>query len=281
MNTATHDTERKIMADTSVRIEKPALRRLAAGAALAVVALLFAGYAAARAPATSTFPTAEEASHALYLAVVRGNAAAIAPILGTAKGLVSSSDPVQDKLDRRRFVRKYRQMHRLVREADATTVLYIGAENWPFPIPLVGADGAWHFDAQRGMAEVLFRRIGENELSAAEACHALILTQKEHHWAERDPSMGSLRRLTAGAAERSVAFHGYVFRALASPGNDGAPGAQLAYVAYPADYGSTGVMTYLVDRDDVVYAKDLGPDTPRVAGRMTEYRIDASWHAEQ
>jgi hypothetical protein len=269
------------MPDTPVRIEKPALRRLSASAAFAIVALLSAGYAVARSPATSTFPTAEEASHALYLAVVRGNAAAITPILGAAGGLVSSSDPVQDKLDRGRFVQKYRQMHRLVREPDATTVLYIGAENWPFPIPLVAENGAWHFDAQRGMEEVLFRRIGENELSAAEACHALVLTQKEHHWAERDPSMVALRRLPGRASDRGVAFHGYVFRALASPRNDGAPGAQLAYVAYPADYGSTGVMTYLVDQDGVVYAKDLGPGTPRVAGRMTEYRRDSSWHAEE
>ena len=84
-------------------------------------------------------------------------------ILGAGKELVSSDDDVQDKSERERFTRKYQEMHRLVREPDATTVLYIGAENWPFPIPLVSTDGAWSFDAKAGMEEVLFRRIGENE----------------------------------------------------------------------------------------------------------------------
>jgi hypothetical protein len=271
------------MSPTSITIDRPALRRLAAAAAFATVALVAAAYAppsVARATASSTFASPEQASQALYLAVSRGDAAAITTILGSAKALVSSSDPAQDRLDRKRFVEKYRQMHRFVREPDATTVLYVGAENWPFPIPLVDAQGAWRFDAERGMDEVLFRRIGENELSAAQACRALVLAQKEHHWAERDRSMGALRGLSGRGAERGVAFHGYVFRALASAAKDGAPSSGLAYVAYPARYGSTGVMTYLVDQDDVVIAKDLGPHTHRIAARMTAYRADATWHPE-
>jgi hypothetical protein len=272
------------MRDASVRIEKPALQRWAAGSAFAVFALLCAGHAQAspaRASDTSAFSTAEGATQALYRAVERGDMAAMTTILGAGKELVSSSDNAQDKLDRRRFIQKYRQMHRLVREPDATTVLYIGAENWPFPIPLVFENGAWHFDAERGMEELLFRRIGENELNAAQACHALVLAQKEHPWPERDPSMGLPRSVSGRAADPAVAFHGYLFRALPSRGADEAPGGRTAYVAYPAVYGSTGVMTYLVDQDDVVYAKDLGPSTAHVATRMTEYRPDATWQPEE
>jgi hypothetical protein len=170
-------------------------------------------------------------------------------------------------------------MHRLVREPDATTVLYIGAENWPFPIPLASENGAWHFDAKTGMQEVLFRRIGENELSATQACHALVLAQAQHHWPERDPSMRALRALPAHPASQGpdVAFHGYRFRTL--PGN--ASGNGFAIVAYPAAYGSSGVMTYVVDQGDIVHVKDLGPNTASIAKRMTRYEPDSTWHPDQ
>ena len=269
------------MPEISTSTEQRLARRLAATAACAAFALLasYAQVSLARPPSQSTFPSAEAASQALYRAVERGDAAAIATILGAGRDIVSSSDRSQDTRDRGRFIEKYRQMHRLAQEPDATTVLYIGAENWPFPIPLVSEDGAWRFDAERGRDEVLFRRIGENELRAAQVCHALILAQKERPGAERDASIRVLRRLPASATGRGIAFHGYVFRALAGRQTDGAPGS--AYVAYPAVHGSTGVMTYLVDQDDVVYAKDLGPDTARIARRMGEYRPDATWHPEE
>jgi hypothetical protein len=163
-------------------------------------------------------------------------------------------------------------MHRLVREPDASTVLTIGAENWPFPVPLAFENGAWHFDAKAGMEEVTFRRIGENELNATQACHALVLAQREHKWPERDPSMRALRALVGNATRHDpdVAFHGYSFRALGS-----------AFVAYPTAYGSTGVMTYVVGQNDAVQAKDLGPNTAAIAKRMTRYEPDSTWHPDE
>src|SRR5712672_2591091 len=71
------------------------------------------------------------------------------------------------------FRSKYQEMHRLVREADGTTVLYIGAENWPFPIPLASKDRAWYFDSDAGQAEILFRTIGEDETMALQVCHVV------------------------------------------------------------------------------------------------------------
>ena len=87
--------------------------------------------------------------------------------------VTSSSDEVEDKLERERFSQKYQEMHRLVREPDGSTVLYIGAENWPFPIPLVSKNGAWYFDSDTGKEEILFRTIGENETTAIQVCHVL------------------------------------------------------------------------------------------------------------
>ena len=75
----------------------------------------------------------------------------------------------QDKVERELFVQKYQEMHRLGREADGSVTLYIGAENWPFPIPLVATNGVWRFDPDAGAKEVTFRRIGDNELRALRA----------------------------------------------------------------------------------------------------------------
>src|SRR5713101_1287302 len=127
-----------------------------------------------------TFPSAAEASHALFLAVQSDNEQAVMQILGGGTELASSADEVEDKLDREQFTQKYQEMHRLVREPDGATVLYIGAENWPFPIPLMSKTGAWYFDSEAGMQEIVFRRIGENEATAIETCHALVLASRRH-----------------------------------------------------------------------------------------------------
>ena len=186
------------MRDTNSRFEKLPGRGFAATVAFATFTLLLAGYAQAclgQQPDAKPFSSAEEASHALYLAVQSDNEEAMTTILGAGKELVSLDDKVQDKLERERFIRKYREMHRLVREPDATTVLYIGVENWPFPIPMVSENGVWHFDAKIGMEEVLFRRIGENEVTAIEACHALVAAEKEHKRLVRTPSGQAMRAL--------------------------------------------------------------------------------------
>lgn len=295
---ATASLENEIMRDTRSRFEKPTPRGFAATLASAMCALLLAGHAptslARQAPA-QTFPSAEEAGNALYRAVQGRDEAAITAILGAGKELVSSNDRVQDRRDRQRFIRKYQQMHRLVREPDASTVLYIGAENWPFPIPLTAENGSWHFDAKRGMEEVLYRRIGENELSATQACHVLALAQGEQARPERETSMQALRALPGSAARHGggdVAFHGYYFRVLAGHAKHAATGVSsrtsgrnasggFAFVAYPAAYGSTGVMTYVVDRNDVVYAKDLGPNSGSIAKGMTEYDPDSTWRRDE
>jgi hypothetical protein len=291
---ATADMETEIMRDTRFGFEKLPGRGFAATVAFAIFALL-ASYAQgclAQQPAEQAFLSAEEASHALYLAVHDNNEEAIAKILGANNELVSSHDKGQDKLDRERFARKYQEMHRLVREPDATTVLYIGAENWPFPIPLVSENGSWHFDADAGMEEVLFRRIGENEVTAIQTCHTLVVAEKEHKRLEGDPSLQAIRALLVNAGNDGpvVPFHGYYFRILMSQGENAAtsatsrpsnhktPGGRFVFVAYPAEYRSTGVMTYLVDQDDVVYEKDLGPNTVQVAQGMTEYNPGSTWH---
>src|SRR5690242_12454697 len=109
------------------------------------------------------FSSVEHASHALFAAVKANNDQALTEILGGKKELVSCGDALEDRQDRDTFVQKYQEMHRLVQEPDGTTILYIGAENWPFPVPLVSKSGKWYFDADAGAREILFRRVGRNE----------------------------------------------------------------------------------------------------------------------
>jgi Protein of unknown function (DUF2950) len=259
--------------------------------ALAMLALLVAGYAQtcrAGQPGQATFPSAEEASRALFLAVENHDERAVTGILGAKHELISSDDEVEDKLDRERFVQKYQEMHRLVKEPGGGLVLYIGAENWPFPIPLVSRNGAWRFDSDAGLKEVLFRWIGENEVTAVQVCHAFI-ARKQHPGAndQTDDSIGAMLA-DAGNNNGPLRFHGYYFRILTNQGKNAPAGAtgqlatggmteRSAFIAYPAAYRSSGVMTFIVDQDDVVYEKDLGPRTAKLAGAMTVYRPDPTW----
>jgi hypothetical protein len=237
------------------------------------------------------FQSTAEASQALFQAVQGNNEEAIARMLGGPTELTSSRDPGQDKLDREMFVQKYQEMHRLGRDADGSVTLYIGAENWPFPIPLVEKDGAWHFDPDTGSKEVLFRRIGENELTAIEICHELAGSQKQFRTNpnaadQADSPLASLVPKASGesASSNAVLIHGYHFRGLAArlqngsgQGTGGKTAGEVAFIAYPAEYRSSGVMTFIVTANGVVYEKDLGPNTSALANAMTVFHKDAIW----
>src|SRR6202041_1657613 len=126
-------------------------------------------------------PSAEEASKALASAAQSNDEKAMLDILGPdGKEIVSSGDATEDTNARTNFAQKYDQMRRLVKEPDGMTTLYIGAENWPTPIPLVDKGGAWYFDTAAGKREILYRRIGQNEMSAIRVCEELVAAQKEY-----------------------------------------------------------------------------------------------------
>ena len=160
---------------------------------------------------------------------------ALAQILGGGTELVSTDDRAEDQLEREQFAKKYEEMHRLVREPDGTTVLYVGAENWPFPVPLASKAGAWYFDAAAGKEEVLFRRIGENEATAIEACHALVLSRQGQsttttaddpviQYAQTFVASHGMNGSEAPASKEvpSGPFHGYYFRMLSGQAKSGA-----------------------------------------------------------
>ncbi len=282
---------------TTNQITKSSSRpRLNWMAAIATLPLLVVGYSQlglAQKSGPKTFSSPGEASNALFQAVQNSDEEAVERILGAGKEVTSSSDETEDKLERERFSQKYQEMHRLVLEPDGTTVLYIGAENWPFPIPLVSKDGAWFFDSDSGMQEIMFRTVGENENTAIQVCHAL--AKPEERSVTEITGDDSIRKyvqsLVSGGTASAVStardlekessrFHGYYFRVVTNSARGGKKTGDVALVAYPAEYRSSGVMTFIVTKNGAVYEKDLGSKTTTVA-RKLERGPDSSWHTAE
>jgi hypothetical protein len=252
----------------------------------------------AQEPAQQTFPTAEAASDALFLAAQSGNEQVLVHILAGGKEIVSSGDEAEDKIDREQFAQKYRQMHRLVRESDGTTLLYVGAENWPFPVPIESRASVWYFDARAGAQEIRFRRLGDNEYTAIDTCHALVQSsmQPGSNMMDADRVAHYVRSLinaqpaqissTPSNGEEVLGpFHGYYFRILTAQrkgeNGSGNKSGGLTLVAYPANYRSSGVMTFIVTQNDVVYETDLGPSTADVVKAMTSWKRTSNWHVAE
>lgn len=228
-----------------------------------------------------TFASPAEACKALVQAVQASDEKALESILGVGKEVTSSNDEVEDKLEREQFSKKYQEMHRLVREPDGNTVLYVGAENWPFPIPLVSKNGVWTFDSDGGKQEILFRTIGENEATAIQVCGEFAMARKRD--SVKADSEDTITRfaedlVTAGAANTNNSdakpFHGYYFRIVRN--SSAGAGAHLTLIAYPADYRQSGVMTFAVTHHGIVHQKDLGPNTTKVAPQIKS-GTGASW----
>jgi hypothetical protein len=273
-----------------------------------------------------TFSSADEATNALVTAAKNNDENALLEILGPdAKGLVKSGDDVEDTAGRATFVERYEQMHRLVKEPDGTTTLYIGAENWPMPIPLANKGKVWYFDTAAGKKEILYRRVGRNEISTIRVCQELAAAQKEYYSAHNDEyaqkilsdegqqdglywksdnakAQSPIGPLVAQAVAEGytpghdgappIPYRGYFYHILVRQGPNAPGGAKsyivdgkmtggFAFVAYPAQYRSSGVMTFIVGSDGVVYRKDLGPNTATIAKAMKSYNPDATWKKDE
>lgn len=278
--------------------------------------------AKAQQPGQETFASAAEASEALATAAKSGDDTALLAILGPdGKLIISSGDPSEDRENRANFAKRYDQMHRLMKEPDGTTTLYIGAENWPSPIPLMNKGSVWYFDSAAGQKEILFRRVGHNEMSAIRVCQELVAAEKEYfaqehneyaqkfasdegkhdglYWASTDKQSESpVGPLVADAGRQAgpsntlhtgpAPFRGYYFRILTRQGKNAPGGAAsyivdgkmtggFAFVAYPAEYRNSGVMTFVVSKDGVVYQKDLGRKTEVLATSIKKYDPDNTW----
>jgi Protein of unknown function (DUF2950) len=257
------------------------------GLLLVVVGLADSSFAQEAQP--KTFASPGKAATALFEAVRKNDEKAVEAILGAGKEVTSSSDEIEDRLEREQFSKKYQEMHRLVQEPDGSTVLYIGAENWPFPIPLASKNSAWYFDSEAGKQEILFRRIGENEATAIQVCEEFAMANNaaDAKADSKDPITQfaeSLANVATASDDSKQAnpFHGYYFRIVARNSSSGVSGrgkskTGLTLIAYPVEYQSSGVKTFVVTHRGVVFEKDLGPETTILAPQMNA-RTGSNWH---
>ena len=286
-----------------------------AAAATAILCLL-----SATAHAQQSFKTPDEAAAALAAAVKAGGQRDILKVLGSdGKEIVSSGDDVADAETRQRFTAAYDAKHSINLEGDKKAIIILGSDDFPFPIPLARGKAGWEFDTAAGRLEILYRRIGRNELDAIQTCLAYVDAQNEYaekdrtgegagvyaqrivsttgkkdglYWPGDDSPLGELAAQASAEGYKvgagRIPYHGYYFRILTQQGPN-APGGTLNYVvkskmiggfallAYPAEYGNSGVMTFLVNHTGVAYQKDLGDYTSTLVKRMNWFDPDQTW----
>lgn len=294
-----------------------------------VLALAAAGVGvAADVPAStvqqSLFKTPEAAAEALIVAAETFDVPALTGILGPdGVDLVVSKDAVADRNTATAFAAQARTKMLVTRDPEnkKVAVISVGAEDWPLPIPIVKQGGKWRFDTAAGREELLYRRIGSNELDAIDVCLGFVETQHEYAFVKHEGSLvnqyaqrivstpgtqdglawqgsdgswqgpvgeGIARAIAEGYSDRREPYHGYYYKVLKGQGPDAPMGEMdfvvngamiggFALVAAPADYKVTGVKTFIVSHDGVVYEKDLGETTLDEFRAMERFNPDPSW----
>ena len=244
-------------------------------------------------------------------------------ILGSAGlDLVATEDSVSDRNQATAFATLAREETHVVRDPKTrTAIVNVGPDDWPLPIPIVQISGRWRFDTKAGRQEILYRRIGRNELDAIQVCRGYVEAQREYAYTKHDGATlnqyaqrivstpgkqdglawmnpdstwegpvgeGIARAIAEGYSSRNQPYHGYYFKILKGQG-PAAPMGQMdfivkgamiggfALVAAPAEYAVTGVKTFIVSHDGVVYQKDYGTETLERFKAMTRYNPDATW----
>jgi len=290
-----------------------------------VLLLVFASFASAQTMVTTkarSFATAAEAANALIDAAEKYDEAALLEILGPdSYDIIHTGEPARDREVAQKFAAEARAKNNVAQPKNSRRAfLSVGEDDWPFPVPIVKGPSGWSFDAKAGRTELLYRRVGSNELSAIQICRGYVEAQHEYAlmkkdagvnqyaqriistpgkqdglaWRNEDGSWGGpigekvAEAIARGYSNRAEPFHGYFFKVLKGQG-PAAPLGELdfvvkdvmiggfALIAFPAQYRLTGVQTFIVSHDGVVYQKDLGPKTAELANAIDRYNPDKSW----
>jgi hypothetical protein len=271
-----------------------------------------------------SFATAEDAANVLIQAARSYDISTLREIFGPeGKGFVSSADPTRDKSLATQFAARAQEKNSIRPDSKNRNraILVVGNDEWPFAVPLVKKKGKWYFDSKAGRDEILFRRIGANELDAIQVCRGYVEAQHEYastvrnnsginqyaqriistpgkqdglYWINEDGTPGGpiseeiAKAIEEGYTTKKGPYHGYYFKILKGQGS-AAPLGRLDYViqgvmiggfalvAVPAEYRVTGVQTFIVSQNGIVYQRDLGPDSLEIVKKMKLYDPDKGW----
>lgn len=272
---------------------------------------------------SKSFPTAQDAANALIDAAEKYDEAGMTEILGPdSYDIIHTGEPARDREVAKQFAEQARTKNHVSMQARNArrAFLSIGDDDWPFPVPLVKGPAGWSFDTKAGRTEILYRRVGNNELTAIQICRGYVEAQHEYALAKKEGGVNQYAQriistpgtqdglawqnadgtwggpigekvaaaIARGYSNRSEPFHGYFFKVLKGQG-PAAPLGEMdfvvkgvmiggfALIAFPAQYRVTGVQTFIVSHDGVVYQKDLGPKTDELANAIDRYNPDKSW----
>ena len=280
--------------------------------------------AAASAAGARSFDTPQEAANVLIDAAEKFDVVTLGQIFGPGgEDIVFSGEFAQDRQHAANFVAEAHEKKSVSVDPKSRNraFLLVGNEDWPFPVPIVERGSKWFFDAKAGQQELLYRRIGADELDAISICHGYVEAQHDYAlqkregydvnqyaqrivstpgtqnglaWQTADGTWGGpvgdkiARAIEQGYTSGSEPYHGYFFKILKGQG-PAAPLGEMdfvvkgvmiggfALVAAPAEYGVTGVRTFIVSHDGVVYDKDFGPKTLDEFKKMDRFNPDKSW----
>ena len=290
------------------------------------------GAAATAAPGTvakpaagpETFASAEQAGDAMVDAAEKFNVTALIRLVGAqGEDLILTGEYAQDRARAQEFAAQARKKKQISLDpkTDSRAYLLVGEEDWPFAIPIVKHNGHWSFDAAAGRQEILYRRIGSNELDAIDICEGYVDAQFDFAYRKREgyaapqyaqriistPGKqdglawqnpdgrwgGPIGETIAKAIQQGYdveadPYHGYFFKVLKAQGPAAPLGAMdyvvegvmiggFALVAAPAEYGESGLKTFMVSHTGVIYEKDLGPATLQEFQKMDRFNPDKSW----
>jgi hypothetical protein len=300
-----------------------------------LVFLLMPGHCTSQEPVAKTTPasgaggaksfdTPQQAADALVAAAEQFYERALHEIFGPGgEDIVFTGEYPQDRQRASDFAAQAREKKSVSvdpRKGNRAFLL-VGNEDWPFPVPIVKLGSKWAFDAKAGRQELLYRRIGSNELDAIDICRGYVEAQHEYAlqkregydvnqyaqriisttgkqdglaWQNPDGSWGGpigekiARAIEQGYSPSAVPYHGYFFKILKGQG-PAAPLGEMnfvveglmiggfALVAAPAEYAVTGVKSFIVSHDGVVYEKDFGPASLNEFVNMERFNPDRSW----
>lgn len=270
------------------------------------------------------FTTPEQAVNALVEAAGKFDVVALAEIFGTeGDDIIFSGEVAQDRQRAFDFAAEAKEKASISREPKTgnRAFVLVGVEDWPFPVPLVKRGTKWFFDGRAGRQELLYRRIGANELDAIQICRGYVEAQQQYAFRRRDGydvSQYAQRIISThgkqdglawqnpdgtwggpigekialaiqqGYSSKAEPYHGYFFKILTGQGPS-APLGEMDYVvegvmiggfalvAAPAEYGITGVKTFMVSNDGIVYERDFGVDSLNNFATMKRFNPDRSW----
>ena len=262
----------------------------------------------------AVFAMPEDAANAFTLALVNHDMEMFSKVLGANYREILPVDEI-DSEDVGNFLAAWEKHNTLLPQGDQKMLIAVGEGEWTLPIPIVAGTSGWYFDMEEGADRIRIRRIGRNELDVMQAVLAYYDAQMEY--AQQDRNGNGLLEYaqkfisTPGAqdglfwevedgatpsplgpllADRSQGggYHGYFYRILKAQGENARGGAYsymlgekmqagFALVAWPVEYGESGVMSFLVSHAGIVYQQNLGPDGADTAEAMSAYDPDADW----